>query len=117
MDSDFSLKLIFLTIILLSTVGDSVNSNEINNILTIELDIFSGRENPSWNLTSNESEFFIEKILYLPEGNMNESIDAGLGYLLFYALNGSKNVNTDITVEDVDVDVPVDTVSESLPNE
>ncbi len=44
-------------------------------------------------------------------------IVAGLGYLLFYALIGSKNVNTDISVEDVDVDVPVDTVSESLPNE
>lgn len=39
---------------------------------------------------------------------------AGLVYLLYYALVGSKNVNTDISVKDEE-DVPVDIASESLP--
>ena len=44
-------------------------------------------------------------------------IVAGLAYLLYYALIGSKNVNTDIPVEDLDLDVPVELSSESLPVE
>ena len=44
-------------------------------------------------------------------------IIAALAYLLFYALVGSKNVNTDISVEDIDPDVPVDLTPESLPTE
>lgn len=42
-------------------------------------------------------------------------IIAGLAYLLFYALIGSKNINTDIPVGDDDIDVPLETPSESLP--
>lgn len=38
-----------------------------------------------------------------------------LAYLLFYAVIGSKNVNTNISV--TDEEVPVDTVPQSLPNE
>lgn len=40
---------------------------------------------------------------------------AALAYLLFYAVIGSKNVNTNISV--VDEEIPVDTVPQSLPNE
>lgn len=42
-------------------------------------------------------------------------IIAGLAYLLYYALIGSKNVNTDISVGDLDIDIPIETVPESLP--
>ena len=42
---------------------------------------------------------------------------AGLAYLLYYALIGSKNVNTDIPVEDEDTDVPVEIATGSLPTE
>lgn len=42
---------------------------------------------------------------------------AGLAYLLFYALIGSKNVNTDISVLDEDPDIAIETASESLPVE
>lgn len=41
---------------------------------------------------------------------------AGLAYLLFYALAGSKNVNTDISVLD-EVDVPTELATGSLPTE
>ncbi len=41
---------------------------------------------------------------------------AGLAYLLYYALIGSKNVNTDITVIDND-EIPLDTVPQSIPVE
>ena len=40
----------------------------------------------------------------------------GLAYLLYYALSGSKNVNKDISTEDVE-DVPVVTAPQSLPTE
>lgn len=69
-----------LVIMFFAEAGDATNLTGVDNILRIEMDIFSGRENPFWNLNINESESFIEKILSLPEGNMNESIDAGLGY-------------------------------------
>ncbi len=38
----------------------------------------------------------------------------GLAYLLYYAVVGSKNVNTDILVSD-EVDVPVDTAPQTIP--
>ena len=41
----------------------------------------------------------------------------GLAYLLYYALSGSKNVNTDIIVNDEDEVVPIDLAPESLPVE
>jgi FHS family L-fucose permease-like MFS transporter len=41
---------------------------------------------------------------------------AGLAYLLYYALIGSKNVNTDITVTEND-EIPLDTVPQSIPVE
>lgn len=44
-------------------------------------------------------------------------IIAGLAYLLYYALIGSKNVNTDISVEDIDEEVPVETATGSIPVE
>lgn len=44
------------------------------------MDIFSGRENPFWNLSINESEAFMQKFISLPEGNENVSVEGGLGY-------------------------------------
>ena len=44
-------------------------------------------------------------------------IIAALAYLLFYALIGSKNVNTDIPVEDIDLDIPIEIATETLPVE
>ena len=51
-----------------------------DNILKVELDIFSGRENPFWNLSQNESETFMEKFASLPETKENVSFGGGLGY-------------------------------------
>ena len=76
----FFLKLIIITIIFFNVIGDATNLTGVDNILRIELDIFSGRENPFWILTSNESQVFMEKVLSLPKGDKNESIDSGLGY-------------------------------------
>ncbi len=39
-----------------------------------------------------------------------------LGYLFFYAVIGSRNVNRNISVEDVD-DVPLETAPQSMPVE
>lgn len=44
-------------------------------------------------------------------------IIAGLAYLLYYALIGSKNVNTDISVEDIEDELPVEAATGSMPAE
>ena len=49
-------------------------------IMKVELDIFSGRENPAWNLSREESEVLIEKLRPLTEIKSEASVWNGLGY-------------------------------------
>jgi hypothetical protein len=60
-----------------------------DNILKSELDIFSGRENPFWNLSQNESETFMEKFASLSETKENASFGGGLGYRGIIITGGS----------------------------
>jgi hypothetical protein len=53
---------------------------ELIDILKVELDIFSGRENPFWNLSQNESDAFLEKFSSLLETKENVLFGGGLGY-------------------------------------
>ncbi len=57
MNFKFSLKLMLLVIMFFAEAGDATNLTGVDNILRIEMDIFSGRENPFWNLNINESNF------------------------------------------------------------
>ena len=50
-----------------------------NGTIRVELDVFSGRENPCWNLTADECSAFLGSLKAL---NKTEAgfVDAGLGY-------------------------------------
>lgn len=61
-------------------LSSGINYNGDDNMLRIEMDIFSGRENPFWNLNMNESEIFMQKFASLPEEKEISSVEVGLGY-------------------------------------
>jgi hypothetical protein len=46
----------------------------------VELDIFSGRPNPTWDLTADESGELIQLMKDLPEDQVRTGTDDGLGY-------------------------------------
>lgn len=54
--------------------------------MKIEIDIFSGRENPSWELSPEESSELVKRILPLVP-NASSAAENGLGYRGFVILN------------------------------
>ena len=49
--------------------------------ISIELDVFSGRPNPSWELSPSESGELYQQLSPLPETDKNKSVfNDGLGY-------------------------------------
>ena len=54
-------------------------SSNGNGTLQVALDVYSGRENPDWNLTPGEEETFLKSLKALNRTDA-EFISAGLGY-------------------------------------
>lgn len=48
--------------------------------MQVELDVFSGRPNPHWNLTPQEANEFVSLLQALPQTQVQGSIKEGLGY-------------------------------------
>jgi hypothetical protein len=48
--------------------------------MRVELDVFSGRPNPHWDLTPQEAVEFCRLFQGLPEGKVDPPTDQGLGY-------------------------------------
>lgn len=48
--------------------------------MEVEVDVFSGRPNPYWNLTADEAKEFVELFQALPEYQGEGSLRDGLGY-------------------------------------
>ena len=48
--------------------------------MMVELDIFSGRPNPRWKLTSHQVKEFNNQIEKLPESKLTSKREEGLGY-------------------------------------
>ena len=69
-----------ISIVFLFTGLNSAKSLVADNITKVELDIFSGKKNPIWNLSENESRYFISEFRSLPEMKENQSVGSGLGY-------------------------------------
>lgn len=60
-----------------------------NDAMKIELDIFSGRENPTWNLSPKEADVFVEKFKSLPKMRSEPPLRwNGLGYRGIVVRNG-----------------------------
>jgi len=58
---------------------DVIPSSRVK-FMRIELDIFSGRPNPSWKLTATESVEFLRQLRTLPPDGSDRSIRDNLGY-------------------------------------
>jgi hypothetical protein len=69
---------IVLTIVLTS-VGYKATALG-DNRMQVELDIFSGRPNPVWELSAQESREFIHRFQALPQQENNVLMAEGLGY-------------------------------------
>ncbi len=48
--------------------------------MQVELDVFSGRPNPHWNLTPQEAKEFISLLQALPQTQAQAEVKEGLGY-------------------------------------
>jgi hypothetical protein len=59
---------------------ESVPPTSGSGRMQVELDIFSGRPNPHWELTSQEAKEFVGQFQALPEHWAEGSVQDGLGY-------------------------------------
>lgn len=48
--------------------------------MQVEVDVYSGRPNPHWNLTPQEAEEFVSRFQGLPSSQGTETMNEGLGY-------------------------------------
>jgi hypothetical protein len=58
--------------------------------MTLELDVFSGRPNPRWNLTAEETTHLHKLLRDLPQ--VPETRESGLGYRAFVLTEGQKRI-------------------------
>lgn len=48
--------------------------------MQVEVDIFSGRPNPRWQLTAQEADEFLRRFQALPQTSSTSPVEGGLGY-------------------------------------
>lgn len=69
---------LFFSLIFFASIGCTAPTSGAES-MEVELDIFSGRPNPRWDLTSQEAEEFANRFQSLPQ-HQGGSILEGLGY-------------------------------------
>jgi hypothetical protein len=52
----------------------------VNRMLEVEVDVYSGRPNPRWELSSQQAEELLKKLRSLPARESAASLSDGLGY-------------------------------------
>lgn len=67
-------------------------SNSTAVKMQVELDVFSGRPNPYWNLTPQETNEFVRLFQALPPNKEQGSIKEGLGYRGLIVTNNTKSL-------------------------
>jgi hypothetical protein len=82
----YSLKLfsgiatgLFFSLTPLTFLG-CVMPNSGDGEMQVEVDVFSGRPNPQWNLTSQEADEFVALFRTLPQQPKAGTVSEGLGY-------------------------------------
>jgi hypothetical protein len=74
-------NLLSLTIIILTTIGNGYQQREEKgDAMQIELDTFSGRENPTWSLNNEQTKEFLAKFESLEPSDSKKPLFNGLGY-------------------------------------
>ncbi len=73
-------KIIGLTLLLVVAIW-GCSTTAIGDVpMQVELDVFSGRPNPHWNLTPQEANEFISLLQALPQTPTQALVKEGLGY-------------------------------------
>lgn len=67
-----------LSVVLVALLG--CTALEGNRKMQIEVDVFSGRPNPHWELTEQESNEFVQRFQSLPPSSGEGTLKEGLGY-------------------------------------
>ncbi|NJP08080.1 MAG: hypothetical protein HC866_00235 [Leptolyngbyaceae cyanobacterium RU_5_1] len=60
--------------------------------MQVELDVFSGRPNPQWELTSQEAKEFVSRLEALPQHQGKSSVNEGLGYRGLIVTKPNENI-------------------------
>jgi hypothetical protein len=75
------MKAALLSLILSVCISCSSNNAKQKMKISVELDVFSGRPNPSWELNPSESGELLKQLSPLPEADKNKAeFNDGLGY-------------------------------------
>jgi hypothetical protein len=61
--------------------------------MKVELDIYSGRLNPSWDLTPQQEQEFLTRLRSLPKGKSGGGVSDKLGYRGFIVTASGQNIN------------------------
>jgi hypothetical protein len=73
-------KIIGVTLLLVVAIW-GCSTTAIGDVpMQVELDVFSGRPNPYWNLTPQEANEFISLLQALPQTQAQGAVKEGLGY-------------------------------------
>jgi hypothetical protein len=70
---------VFFSIVVLALLGCVIPISGVGK-MQVELDVFSGRPNPYWDLTSQEGRDFVSRFQTLPQYQGDGSVREGLGY-------------------------------------
>lgn len=71
--------LVFLSAAAAPPLRGRVNFSEARPI-QVEVDVYSGRPNPRWNLSAQQAEEFFKLVLALPKRERDSALAEGLGY-------------------------------------
>jgi hypothetical protein len=75
------MKAALLLLILSGCISCTSNNAKQKMKISVELDVFSGRPNPSWELDPSESRELLKQLSPLPEADKNKAeFNDGLGY-------------------------------------
>jgi hypothetical protein len=80
-----------LPILVASLLGYSTSAKG-NEPMQVELDVFSGRPNPHWTLTSQEASEFVRLLRTLPQQKVEGSVKEGLGYRGLVVTGSEKSI-------------------------
>ena len=82
---------LFLSLSFLALLG-CVTPTLGGGSMQVELDAFSGRPNPHWDLTSQEAKELVSRFQALPQQQGKSSVDEGLGYRGLIVTKPNENI-------------------------
>lgn len=97
------MKLFYITQFLLLIISCNAHKKQTGMSILVELDVYSGRPNPTWQLNEEERDDFIAQInLFEAQATIEYRANDALGYrgFLITVINAEKNLEEVISVHD-----------------